>query len=1529
MNKMALSPRAKERFEVDKQLGCFPRSGDRQRNSPGTSKERDDGDFLKKTSRDVFEEKERELKEIRNYWQEEYKTKVSEVSNLETALKDAVESRNIEVEELRMSYESTIRLQNSEISELRRTLDELLGTKEEILASAEKSTESKLRAKDAEVMRLRIWLEEAKKSNSQGREVLSSYQKRLRDKEMEIERLKLSNKEDVKALEREVEKLKALLSEVIAEKDQDTENTKLTLDSVVEEKERQMAMLKETSENLLMMKEEENQRKEKDLKRSHVELAGKETEIEQLQESIKSLHNLITVHEDERSQLTEALRTASEERRHEMAEVQERQQTLLDHKENQLMSLEMLTKEQQKHHEIALRDKDRRIEELSTKLGCIETQLTNELSEKGSTEDLKMKIPAMLKKMNDLKEEKGMSEKDIEALIRDIHAKETKLNDIQKKCESESQEKQVLQQQCNSLIHDLDNWKSAMKLIEEERNSLENEVKRLGDELESKNSTCCEFEYKFQTLESVRQNLEDVIRQLRRENADSFQGQKNLEFVIRERDREQNLLKEKLNISEKKFALEIEHRAMKEENNSATIDNLRSKYEETQQENDELKTNLDEREKDVASLSSMLENEKQQEHKLEIELDQLSEEFEILNDKHVRGNNEKESLERSLTTAVTLKQQELDELQQKFEKSLSDHKNEIEKREECWREALRAKDDLLKDARSSFDERVLWKEDEIQQLEKSLEETKMEFQSVKEASERSLNLKEEEISLMGKTFDESLKGKEAIIEEITATNRDMLQKRDEKEKELDECKTKLGKVTQMAHLKDSEVTLTKEKITELEANLRQKEDMLEKAEKELGDLQSCSKEVEENYVNEIKNVIKSAEVGFKERENVAERMKVMIQENAVKYRLALRKKDDKISVLKSALENSSKDVEDMRSNLAILIQESGDREAKLKYDMMKLEDEKTSLENRISELTKSLEKRVEELNLMEVNLVKAVSEFEKRQKIKDSEQEKVLQELNDEQVKVLKLEEDYLSLNSEMEQKDKDLQDVTEKYENLERKLEGTSSDLSKLQGNYNQVKSLLKLSDSEKVCAEETKQDLLQELEKQRRFSDAKEGKISLLLHKVKMLKKNHFETAQKQEKLEENVVTLQIKLNEKEEETSELRNERDIKQDEFYQRSVLVEEIELKRDELEKQIATLEETASAQKSEIEEATGREKELKRAVQQLLARLKENELNTRALVSNIKDGKAENEKLCSEYDNFKASALAEQSHMQDELDHLHNELERHVGLLLILNKEKEGLLAELGKTRQVEENTKTTLECYIKSLKREKESLTAKLTSLDEESKQRFAKISELNSALASAEVSKGFLTHGIENLMVSASAKETSLCEARKSLEAAQKENSRLKYEIKSLEANLNREVNDKNNLVESFEDVKSTTSQVKQKMEDVLLEKEHMITNSEEFMRRMKQENETLKTRLSKCEGELKADKACVVALLEKRKEMGAEIESLSKDKGILDASLKDMDLFPIKLKCTQGKQLLYLVEINFARLCDRRFIPLICFV
>lgn len=1486
---MALSPRAKQRYETDKQLGCFPRS------TPENSKERPDGNSLK-TSRDAFEEKEKELREIRNYWQEEYKSKVSEVANLEAALKEAVESRNNEVEELTVSYESALSLQNSEISQLRQTLDELMGTKEEILASAEKSTESKLRAKDAELLRLRIWLEEAKKSNSQGREVLTSYQKRLRQKEMEIEELKMSSKEEIQVLEQEVRRLKALLSEVIAEKDQDSENTKFTLDSVVEEKERQMKMLKESSDNVLTLKNDENKRKEKDIKRLKWELAGKETEIEQLQKTIENLQNLISVTEEEKSKLIAALRTASETRRREMAELQERQQKLLEDKDNQLMSLEILSKEQQKRHEMALRDKDRQMDELSTKLKCIESQLVTELSEKGYNENLKTKIPSMLTKMSDLKEEKGVLEKDVEDLLRDVHAKETKLNDIHKTFESESQEKQVLKHKCDSLAQDLDNWKSAMKLIEEERNSLENEVKRLGDELESKSRTCCEFEYKVQSLESVRQNLEDVIGQLRKENTDLFQGQKNLEFVVRERDQEQHLLKEKLNISENKFALEIEHRAMKEENNTATLENLRSKYKETRRENDELKANLDEREKDVASLSSLLENAKQQEHKLEAELDQLSEELEVLNEKYIRGNNEKEILERSLTNAVTLKEQELEEMQQNLEKSNKDHKNEMEKREECWNEALKAKDDLLRDVKRSSDEQVVWKEEEIRQLGKSLEETKMEFQSVRESLERSLILKEDEISLLGRKFNDSLTAKEARIVEITTANEDMLWKREEMQKELEEYKVKLDRATEVACQQDSDITLTKEKIAQLEDKLGEKEELLQNAEKEVGDLQSRLKEEEENYVTEIKDVIQSAEVGFKERENVAENLKAIIQENAVKYRLALQKKDDKINVLKNALENSEKDAEDLRVNLATLIQESGDSEAKLRHDLKKLEDERTSLEERISQLTKALERRVEEFKLMEGNMVNAVSDFDKQQKIKDEEKQKILDELDNERVKVKKLEEGYSLLKLEVERK-----------ESLERQLEETSSNLSKLQDNFYQVESLLKLAENEKLCVEEVKQDLLQELETQKRFCDAKDEKINLMLQKIKMLRKNHFEAAQKQEKLEENVVTLQIKLNEKEVEMSELRQDRDNKQDEFYQRSVLLEEIVLKKDDLEKQITTLESKVDTQKAEIEEATERENELKGAVQELLATLKENESNARALVSNVKDEKAENEKLCSEYQNFKASAMKEQDRMHDELDHLHSELEKNEGLLLVLNKEKESLLTELGKLRQSEENTKTNLECHIKSLKREKENLLAKLASLDKETKHRFAEISEVYSALKSAEVCKEILAHELENLKVSSLAKETSLCEARRSLETAQKENSRLKCDIKGLETNLNREIKEKNNLVERFEELKNSTLQVKQNMEDVLLEKENVISNSESFMRQMKEENESLRKRLSKCEGELRADKKCVVALLERQRAMTAQIDSLCKDKEILNASLKDMDLFPVKLKTTEGKQML----------------------
>ena len=1397
---MALSSRAKERFELDKQLGCFPRSEDQDivRKAPGTSK---GGTGL--------DDKEKELAEIRNYWQEEYKNKVSEVSKLETALKEAVESRSNDVEEMRTSYESELGARNSEIAELRRTLDELMGTKEELLASAEKSIESKLRAKDAEVTRLRIWLEEAKKSNAQGREVLSSYQKRVADKEAEIEVLKKSKKETVKLLEQKIEKLQALFSEAIADKNKDSENTKVVFDSVVEEKERQIAMLKESSLNELMTKEEENKRKET------------------------------------------------------------------------------------------------QIEELSAKLLWVETQLTQEWLDEGNNDDLKTKITSLLKKMKDLKAEKGFLEKDLAALVTDIRAKENKLDDIQAKHDSESQKKQILQEEFDSLTHDLENWKSTMKLIEEERNSLEKDAKRFRDDLETKSSYVCELECKVQSLESLRQNLEEVVRQSREENMDSCQAQRNLEFAIREKEREQKLLKEKLNISEKKLALESEHKAVIEKNAAATIENTRKKYEELQKENEELKINLDERENDVASLTRLLEDAKQKENKLEAEIEQLSDEFELLSEKHSRGKSEKEALERSLAHAVTLKEQELEELQQKFEKSITDQKYEIGKREECWKEAMKAKDDLVKDARRSFEERVMWKEDEIQKLEKLFEETRIEFQLVKESLERSLTSKEEEISLLKKTFGESLKEKEETIAEIAAANKDILQRRDELTEAFEECKTKLDDVTQATHLQDSEIILSREKMLQLESNLREKEEILQNSGKEIEDLKARLQEQEENCVTQIKNIIQSAEKGFKERENVAEKLKTIIQENAVKYHQNLQRKDDNISALKRKLENSNKDTEDMRVNLASYIQESGENEIKLNRDLKIVEEECRSLENKMFELKKALENRDKELEMMENNLVNAVSDFENKQKLKDEEIGRVEAGLNNERIKVQELEERLSWLKVEADQKDQNLKEITEKNETSERKLEEALNDLSRLRDNFNEVEDLLKLSESEKVCAEGVKQNLLQELERRKRSADEKDGKIAVLLHKIKMLKKSHFETAKKQEQLQENVATLQIKLNEKDTEMNELKAEKESKEEEFYERSVLLEELELKRDELEKKVAELQETVRVQKAETEEAVKREEELKGAVQDLFARLKDNELNTRALVSKVEDGKVENEKLRSEYENLKTSSMTEKRDLNEEISHLHCELDKQGDILRVLGKEKESLLTELGKIKQAEQNTRGTMEYHIKSLRKENASLEEKVISLDEESKRRFAEIAEINSALSSAEVTKEFLTHEVESLRISIAAKEDSLRNAHKSLDAVQKENSRLKYETKSLKVNLARAVNEKDNVVKSFEEFKSSTSHVKQKLEDVLLEKDKTLTSAENVIHQLKQDNGALKSQVSKCERELEADKKCAVDLLEKQREMSLEIETLNKDKNILEASLKDMDLYPVKLKTTQGKR------------------------
>ena len=206
------------------------------------------------------------------------------------------------------------------------------------------------------------------------------------------------------------------------------------------------------------------------------------------------------------------------------------------------------------------------------------------------------------------------------------------------------------------------------------------------------------------------------------------------------------------------------------------------------------------------------------------------------------------------------------------------------------------------------------------------------------------------------------------------------------------------------------------------------------------------------------------------------KLKTIIQGNAVKYHQNLKRKDDKISALKKELENSNKDNDDMKVNLAAFIQESGDNDFKLNRDLKIVEDECRSLENKILVLKKSLEDRDKELEMMEGNMVNAVSEFEEKQKLKEQEMEKITAELCCEQAKV------------------------------------------QELRGVFREIEGLLKVPEGEKGSAKEVKQKLLQEFEKQKRSIDEKDGKIALLIHKVKILKKNHFETAKKQEQLKEN---------------------------------------------------------------------------------------------------------------------------------------------------------------------------------------------------------------------------------------------------------------------------------------------------------------------------------------------------------------------------------------------------------------------------
>ena len=124
---MAQSPRSRELLELGNQLGCFPRNEDAARTTAGTSRGRSDGNSSTKTSREIYDDREKELMEVRNFWQEEYKNKSNEVAKLEEALKEATEMKDVENEELRMTYEAELNARNREILELKRTLDGLIG----------------------------------------------------------------------------------------------------------------------------------------------------------------------------------------------------------------------------------------------------------------------------------------------------------------------------------------------------------------------------------------------------------------------------------------------------------------------------------------------------------------------------------------------------------------------------------------------------------------------------------------------------------------------------------------------------------------------------------------------------------------------------------------------------------------------------------------------------------------------------------------------------------------------------------------------------------------------------------------------------------------------------------------------------------------------------------------------------------------------------------------------------------------------------------------------------------------------------------------------------------------------------------------------------------------------------------------------------------------------------------------------------------------------------------------------------------
>ena len=395
-----------------------------------------------------------------------------------------------------------------------------------------------------------------------------------------------------------------------------------------------------------------------------------------------------------------------------------------------------------------------------------------------------------------------------------------------------------------------------------------------------------------------------------------------------------------------------------------------------------------------------------------------------------------------------------------------------------------------------------------------------------------------------------------------------------------------------------------------------------------------------------------------------------------------------------------------------------------------------------------------------------------------------------------------------------------------------------------------------------------------------------------------------------EEEITMLRTSIQDCQKALGEFAREMEERKKKYEENVNLVDKLSSQNQFLKDRLKELEETFDRKEREIEskrvlleEEKQRLCVMERDVIKISEDLEQKEKQNEVLVSALKKAKEQVNKV--QEDNREATVLSmdDKAKLQSQIDKFQNILKEKDELLLAASKQNDNLRIEMRKVQEVESNVRKIAETYLKALNRDKSVLIEKANVLEEKLRRITEDNSELKGLLKCAEFAKTYVSNEVGELKKLIYSKESKLVETFKSVEALEKENQMLEFELKNYYADWNREIAEKNKISHEFEQLKDEVLKERSQVEGLLALKEDNIKEVEKYSEELRNKNEDLKLHLEDAVERLGKEKNTRSFLQKEIRKVDADNKSLKRDNEILRNIVKDVDLLAVRLKATEG--------------------------